>query len=219
MAADLGSGDILLYGLLLSHAHCPRLCLYPSRVNCKLTTSEATQGTLLPAVWQCRGLQSRRHSMPTVQSLRLAHMYRCRVLPATACITAQKLQCRAQYDRPRLQQPVWENVYLQLTPHTDRSCNGSHTAATAGGHVDDACVSAQELQQQASSAGAARDAAEADLARVKSKGADIQRKACADAQPCVLLASIPILMRWTFHSMMLPPHLVTDGSNRAMPYY
>ena len=37
---------------------------------------------------------------------------------------------------------------------------------------------AQELQQQASSASKAREAAEADLAQLKSKGADIQRKAC-----------------------------------------
>ena len=39
------------------------------------------------------------------------------------------------------------------------------------------CV--QELQQQAASASKAQHAAEADLARVKSKGADIQRKVLA----------------------------------------
>ena len=52
--------------------------------------------------------------------------------------------------------------------------------------------SAQELQQQASSAGAARQAAEADLARVKSKGADIHRKACTHAfSPCIIQAASP----------------------------
>ena len=41
----------------------------------------------------------------------------------------------------------------------------------------------QELQQQAASASKAQHAAEADLARVKSKGADIQRKVLAAQQP------------------------------------
>ena len=42
---------------------------------------------------------------------------------------------------------------------------------------------AQELQQQAASASKAQHAAEADLARVKSKGADIQRKVLTAQQP------------------------------------
>ena len=46
------------------------------------------------------------------------------------------------------------------------------------------CV--QELQQQAASASKAQHAAEADLARVKSKGADIQRKVLAAQQPLMV---------------------------------
>ena len=40
----------------------------------------------------------------------------------------------------------------------------------------------QDLQQQAASTSKAQHAAEADLARVKSKGADIQRKVLAAQQ-------------------------------------
>lgn len=110
---------------------------------------------------------------------------------------------------------MWEVVCLQLAPHT-HSWPMAATVQQLLSLPDNACVTAQELQQQASSASAAREAAEADLARVKSKGGDIQRKACADAQPCVLLASIPNLLHMTFRRMLLPNH-VTIGSNRGMP--
>ena len=52
----------------------------------------------------------------------------------------------------------------------------------------------QELQQQAASASRAQHAAEADLARVKSKGADIQRKVLAAQQPLMVDTTVICLI-------------------------